>query len=153
METDKKALEPINELIEMNFDHAKALSKVSADLAALGENDVAIFNGMSIERHQYATKLEEMVRAAGGDPPYEASMGSDLRRAWMNVKNSFTTDTNIREVLNECKHNGEQSLEAYQNALGHIQGLPDEIVNAIKEQEQGVREANEAVDKRLQQVG
>jgi len=75
-----------------------------------------LFLAQSRQRAEYAMELDREIGAIGGEPDSGTSLLSDLHRAWINIKSSFSSDDD-KVTVQECKRGDQQALTDYNDVL------------------------------------
>ena len=119
----------LNRLIEVckdgNNGYKTAASKIE------DEELKTILYRLSQQRALFEAELQNEVRTLGGREENTGTSGGTLHRAWMNVKEAFTSDDN-ESILEECKRGDKAAVEVYENALKA--DLPEFLKDKVREQ-------------------
>lgn len=130
--------EIITRLIELNHDSAEGLSKLSADLAANNYTNVTVFNGLSMERKENALRLSGWLLNNGGTPPDGPTVGSDLRRALINI-----TGSGLDSVIDEFFGQEAELINTYKEALSDAPA--QDLRDLLEQQQQALSKSHEDV--------
>ena len=114
METNEKAINHLNELLEKNLDAEKGYREASEQV---GHPPLASFmkNNATV-RGQFAQELRGEVVSLGGTPTESTSVASGLHRTWISLKESFSSNDH-EAVLDECIRGEEAALKDYDEAI------------------------------------
>src|ERR1700712_1753035 len=116
MEISEKAIDVINDLIEINNDRVAGFEKAGKDLEGQESGLTAVFNQLAGESRQYAAELKQLAQQNGGEAAEGTSTSGALHRAWIDIKTTFT-GSDQASILNECER-GEDAIKwAYNDAL------------------------------------
>lgn len=137
MEISEKALDVINDLIEINNDRVEGFEKASRDLEGQDEDLIMVFNKMAAQSEQNVAELTDIVLQYGGDPAEGSSTSGALHRAWLDIKSAFTGG-DMEAVLNECERGEDAIKAAYFKALDPENELSPEIVEVLQTQQMGI---------------
>ena len=119
----------LNRLIEIcrdgNTGYKTAASKI--------ENDElkTILYRLSQQRALFEAELQNEVRGLGGKEEHSGTSAGTLHRAWMNVKEAFSSD-DTESLLEECKRGDKAAVEVYEKALKA--DLPAFLKEKVQEQ-------------------
>lgn len=89
-----------------------------------------------------ALELQQLVRAYGGDPERNSSLGGAVHRRWIDIK-ALLTGKDDRAVLQECERGEDIAVTSYSRALG--QNLPENVRAVVERQYQGVLQNHDQV--------
>lgn len=123
----------VNVLIEENIDAHKRfhLAEENAESSTLK----SYLLQQAIQRHVFANDLSINLKAYNPDfniNPKGSFTGS-LHRTWINIKTSFSGDTD-NSILEECIRGDEASVEEYQEFLENYPTVSQEIKYTIQQQ-------------------
>jgi uncharacterized protein (TIGR02284 family) len=125
----------LNSLITTTIDSAKGFEH-SAETAEASRFQ-QLFRDFAGERRQVVARLQERVRALGGEPNDDGSLKADLHRRWIDLRDAVARGGD-KEVIKEVER-GEDYLKAkYDSALADKELGPDTMA-AIREAYQSVR--------------
>jgi uncharacterized protein (TIGR02284 family) len=129
VEQQEENINWLNRLIEVckdgNNGYKTAANKIEDDELK------TILYRLSQQRALFEAELQNEVRSLGGKEEDSGTSTGTLHRAWMNVKEAFTSDDN-ESILEECKRGDKAAVEVYENALKS--DLPDYLKEKVKEQ-------------------
>lgn len=137
METTEKAIDVLNDLIEINNDRVAGFEKAGKDLENGGQDLKAIFNKLAGESRSNSAELSAAVRQHGGKAETGSSATGAIHRAWIDVKATFSGHDR-KSVLEECERGEDAIKKAYQSALAPENGLNQELVVLIRRQKAGI---------------
>jgi uncharacterized protein (TIGR02284 family) len=135
MEISEKALDVINELIEINNDRVAGFAK-----AALNDEDKnihTIFNKLEAESLGYVNELTAIARQSSGNVAKGTSISGDLHRAWTNLITAFAGDDRMA-ILEECERSEETAKAAYRDVLNLQNDIDPELLLILKKQQEGI---------------
>lgn len=142
MNNQEKTIAKLNELLTRNYD-SEAVYKEAVDIVE--NNSLKTFlNHRAKNRYDFGHALKSQITAMGGEPDKGTSLRSDFNRAWMNLKDVFTTGEGA--VLDECAKEEEIFIEAYQEVLEDESNLPPTLVGIIKHQRNESRKAQQEIE-------
>jgi uncharacterized protein (TIGR02284 family) len=136
MESDK-AVSTLNTLIETCKD-----GKEGFRTAAEAVKNPQVKTMFAREREEFATELQQQVRALGGEPEQSSSMAGAMHRGWMNIK-SAVTGKDEKAVIAEAERGEDVAVKQYQNALS--EGLPSTVRPVVEQQFSRVKAAHDRV--------
>ena len=137
METTEKAIDVLNDLIEINNDRVAGFEKAGKDLEN-GDLDLKeIFSKLAGESKSYADELTALVRQHGGKAETGSSASGAIHRAWIDVKATFSGHDR-KSVLEECERGEDAIKKAYQSALAPDNGLNLELLALVLRQKAGI---------------
>lgn len=144
METTSKAVEVLNDLIEINNDRIDGFNRASKDL---GEGDLdlkAVFDKFANDSRQNSQELSAAVGQAGGEVETGTSVTGSIHRAWLDVKATFTGNDR-KGILEECERGEDAIKKAYRDALAEDNGLSPEQSQLIIKQQQAINEGHDSI--------
>lgn len=144
METTEKAIEVLNDLIEINNDRIDGFNRAAKDL---GEGDAdlkAVFDKFANDSRQNSQELSSAVGQAGGEVETGNSVSGSLHRAWLDVKATFSGQDR-KAILQECERGEDAIKKAYRDALVEDNGLTAEQRQLIIKQQAGVSEGHDSI--------
>ena len=134
MATDATSL--INNLIETCIDGENGY-KQAADHAS-DATLKSLFQQYASQRSGYAGELKSLVGGMGGEPADSGSAAAGLHRAWIGLKDAFTTGDG--GILSECIRGEKSADEAYEKALDD-DDLPASAKSVVSRQHDEVEQA------------
>jgi uncharacterized protein (TIGR02284 family) len=144
MEISEKALDVINDLIEINNDRVAGFEKAGKDLEGQDSELTAVFNKLAGESQQYANELTGIARQYGGEVAEGTSTSGTLHRAWIDIKTTFT-GSDREAILNECERGEDAIKSAYGDALDPENELNPELAEVLQRQLQSVSEGHDLI--------
>ncbi|WP_266367451.1 ferritin-like domain-containing protein [Tellurirhabdus rosea] len=76
----------------------------------------SLFLAQSRQRSEFAMEIDREIRTLGGQPDDSTSLASDLHRAWLNLKSSFSSNDD-KAVVEECKRGDGVAVDDYNDIL------------------------------------
>ena len=141
-----ETIELLRELRCLNLDSAKGFE----ECAKLVSDSTlkSAFEEISHTRRKYAHVLGTQIEWNDETPSSDGSYLAALHRAWIGVKNAWTTD-NKSAVLTEAERGEDAIRNAYEKAIGDTVGSPinDELVvqfNSVRTIHDRIRELQDA---------
>lgn len=125
----------LNSLITTTIDSAKGFehSAEHADASRFQQ----LFRDFAGERREVIARLQQQVRALGGEPNDDGSLKADLHRRWIDLRDAVARGGD-KEIIEEVER-GEDYLKAkYDSALKDNELSPD-TMSVIREAYQSVR--------------
>jgi uncharacterized protein (TIGR02284 family) len=144
METTEKAVEVLNDLIEINNDRIDGFNRASKDL---GEGDAdlkAIFDKFASDSRQNVQELSSAVGQAGGEVETGNTATGTIHRAWLDVKATFSGHDR-KAILAECERGEDAIKKAYRDALSEDNGLSPEQSQLIAQQQQAINAGHDSI--------
>lgn len=123
-------LDEIEEILEKNEDARKGYEK-AADNAEGGKLG-SYFRRKAAKRKEFNTKLRRAIKGAYTDFDQDGSFGGSMHRAWMDVKNLFSADSD-ESMLEESIKGDKAAVEEYNDVIGY-ENLPMELKNLLVSQ-------------------
>src|SRR5581483_3998557 len=102
METIEKAVEVINDLIEINNDRAAGFEKAARELDSTDLDLRSLFEASANESRKFSSELALAANRFSGNVESDRSTAGALHRAWMDVKATFT-GSDRKSILSECE--------------------------------------------------
>lgn len=144
MEFSERALDVINDLIEINNDRIAGFEKAGQDLDSQDSGFTVVFNKLSGDSKQYAAELSGIARKYGGEVAEGTSASGTLHRAWIDIKSTFT-GSDLEAVLNECERGEDAIKSAYGDALDPENELNPELADVLQRQMKGISEGHDLI--------
>ena len=144
METTSKAIETLNDLIEINNDRVEGFLKASKDLKEGGFELTGIFDRFADESRRYAMELANAVNQHGGEPETGSSTSGAIHRAWIDVKSTFG-GSDRKSILEECERGEDAIKKAYQSALEPENELSADELELVRSQQKGINAAHDQI--------
>jgi len=143
METTKKTIEILQDLVQINNDRITGYERAIKELGNEDEDLKVLFATMIAQSHTARMALAEEVQVMGEDVDKGTTASGKIYRAWMDVKAVFTGH-NRHIVLDNC-HTGEDAAQkAYETALEY-EHLPAYLREMIEKQMKTLRESHDEI--------
>jgi uncharacterized protein (TIGR02284 family) len=139
---NSKIASVLNELVETSRDGATGFHTCAA-----GAKDAmlkAYFETRAKDCNEAVRELNVEVIHHGGQPAEYGSVTGALRRAWLNIRTTLTSNDDLA-VLQECESAEDAALEAYRTALK--EPLPDHVKVLVQKQYEGAKANHDRVRK------
>ena len=131
-----KDISTVNSLITTTIDSAIGFERAAEDAAS--GRFAEMFREFGQERRAVVARLQEQVRAWGGEPNDDGSLSGDLHRRWMDLRAAITGGGGDKAVIEEVERGEDHLKSKYDSALAE-DGLSPEALAAIREAYQSVR--------------
>lgn len=129
----------LNSLITTTIDSANGFEEAAKD--ARSDQFKSMFQQFATERRQCVNQLQQVVRQLGGDPEDDGSTAAAMHRAWLNLKDAVTGDSD-KQIVEEVE-NGEDYIKGkYETALQDDR-LSVQAKSIIEEAFRSVREGHD----------
>ncbi len=138
--TDDQVISTLNDLIETCKDGDEGFRTCAAD--ASDTRLRTFFSNRAQTCAAAALELQQLVRAYGGDPDRDSSLGAAVHRRWIDIK-ALVTGKDDRAVLEECERGEAIAVSRYSQALGNK--LPENVRVVVERQYQGVLQNHDQV--------
>ena len=133
MNTDKKIIEALNDLIKINNDRIQGYQKAAENVEASDARLRSLFYQISEESYDCRRELSERVIALGGEPAEDSTTApGKIYRVWMDVKVTFAGN-DTQSTLNACEYGEDAAQKAYKEAL-NVDELPVDVREMIQKQ-------------------
>jgi uncharacterized protein (TIGR02284 family) len=113
-ETRGEVLDQLNKLLTINHEAERGYKEASEN--AKDAELKSLFMAQSRQRGEFAMELDREVRTLGGEPDGGTSIASDLHRAWINIKSTFSSDDD-KATVQECQRGDQEALDNYNSVL------------------------------------
>ncbi|MFA6086151.1 PA2169 family four-helix-bundle protein [Mucilaginibacter sp.] len=144
METTEKAIEVLNDLIEINNDRIDGFDRASKELGE-GDSDLkALFSKFADDSRRNVQELSAVVRQAGGEVETGNSASGTIHRAWLDVRATFSGHDR-KSILEECERGEDAIKKAYRDALTEDNGLSTQNTQLIAQQQQVINEGHDRI--------
>jgi uncharacterized protein (TIGR02284 family) len=137
METTEKINDILNDLVQINNDRVAGFEKAGENLEEDHNGLRTIFEKLAGESRNNAAQLTELARQFGSEEDAGTSASGSLHRAWLDIKSTFTGNDQ-ESILDECETGEDAIKKAYASALDDSNELPNEVVQLIANQQQGI---------------
>lgn len=144
MDNDE-VISTLNDLIETSKDGEEGFRTCSEDIK--DPQLKTLFSNRAMGCASAAAELQQLVRAYGGDPERNSSLGGAIHRRWVDIKSAIT-GRDDKAVLAECERGEDVAVRSYRNALD--KNLPADVRTVVERQFQGVLKNHDEV-KRLRE--
>ena len=138
---DEPALLALNRLIRAGRD-----AELGFMAAADGASDpelVQLFAGYALQRAKAVVELQERVRTLRATPEENGTVGGEVHRAWMGLKDAMDLN-DLHGILAECVRGEEAAVKAYREALAE-RDLDQQTRDLIQRQYEQVQAAHDRV--------
>jgi len=129
----KDTISVLNDLIETSKDGEQGFTKCANDLKTANLKSVMVQRSQDCAAA--AAELQKLVLSLGGEPENDTSLGGDLHRRWIGLK-EMVTGRDDAAILNECERGEDVAKKNYGDALD--KDLPPNIRAVVERQYQGV---------------
>jgi uncharacterized protein (TIGR02284 family) len=102
-----------------------------------------MFSSLSIQRHQFAEELQDMVRALDVVPETTGSTAGAMHRGWIRLRSALTHGDEA-PILAECERGEEAAVAQYREALDD-EDMDGELREVLRLQFMGVQGAYDHV--------
>lgn len=143
METKEKAVEVLNDLIEINNDRVVGYERAIEETEAEDSDLKSIFSQMASESKQYKQALSNLVVSLGGETEKGTTASGKIYRAWMDVKATFTGHSR-KSVLENCEFGEDAAQKAYRTAL-QDEDLPASLRELVMQQQQALKLSHDKI--------
>lgn len=144
METTEKAIEVLNDLIEINNDRVDGFERASKELSAEDTDLKAVFEKFAGDSRRNVQELTTAVTQAGGDAETGNSATGTIHRAWLDVKATFSGHDR-KSILEECERGEDAIKKAYRDALSEDNGLTVQFSQLLIQQQQAINEGHDRI--------
>ncbi len=143
MEDNKKVIEVLNDLIQINNDRITGYERALKELKDDSSDLKTLFEGYIDESRNIRNALGTEVQTLHGKMDDGTTNKGKIYRAWMDVKAVFTGHDR-HAVLENCEFGEDAAQNAYKSAL-NTEGIPAYILELITNQKQELKEAHDEV--------
>ncbi len=141
-ESNKIAVDALNELIEKNYDAEKGYKEAVTDVE---NHEIKDFFTKSVQqRYDFGHELKAEIAKLGGTPEKGSSVVGTLHRIWINLK-AMVTSHDAVAVLNECQTGEKAAIEDYEKVL-KVEEVPMEAKIVIRKHLQLIRASLEHLE-------
>lgn len=141
-ESNKKAVDALNELIEKNYDAEAVYKEAVTDVK---NHELKDFFTKSVEqRYEFGHELKSEIAKLGGTPEKGTSIAGDVHRLWINLK-SLVVGKDVEAVINECERGQEATIADYEKVL-KMDEVPMEAQTVIDKHLQLIRSSLEHLE-------
>lgn len=131
----------LNSLIETCKDGQEGFRSAGENVK--NDDYKSLFGELSLQRQQFITELQVLVRGLGEDTEKSGSVAGVLHRGWIDLKAALTSGDE-HAILAECERGEDSAVAEYREALAH-DDLPTNVRIVIEAQAAGVQAAHDRV--------
>jgi uncharacterized protein (TIGR02284 family) len=142
METNKRAIYILNDLLEKNYDAELGYRSIAEDISESHLKALILQNAEI--RQGFAIDLAEEIIDMGGKPVSEGSSLINLQLAWINFK-AIISFIDEKDIIRECIKGEEASLKDYHKALKSNK-LDDSTEMLLEEHREEILESIKALE-------
>lgn len=139
----KKNADVLDDLIKINNDRVKGYEKAAKETDVKDADLRILFHNMAAESRQYANELEGLLAGRGNSPEDETTIGGDIYRAWMDVKNVFT-GKDRKSILASCEYGEDAAQKAYEKALDN-DDISGDVRQVLVDQKARLRKSHDTI--------
>ena len=143
MEDNKKVIEVLNDLIQINNDRITGYERALKELKNDGSDLRVLFEGYIDQSRNIRNQLGTEVQALHGKMDDGTTVSGKIYRAWMDVKAVFT-GKDRQTVLENCEFGEDAAQKAYKSAL-NTEGVPGYLLELISKQQEELKGAHDEV--------
>jgi len=144
METIKKSVEVLNDLIEINNDRIAGFQHASKGLEANNADLKIIFGNLVSESRKNVQELTAKISRIGGEAETGSSRTGAIHLAWLDVKATFSGHDR-ESILAECERGEDAIKKAYKDALKTDNGLPLGVDRIVVQQREYIIAAHDKI--------
>lgn len=143
MEDNKKVIEVLNDLIQINNDRVTGYERALKELKDENSDLRVLFEGYIDQSRNIRNQLGTEVQTLHGKMDDGTTASGKIYRAWMDVKAAFT-GKDRQTVLENCEFGEDAAQKAYKSAL-NTEGLPAYLSQLISKQQEELKKAHDEV--------
>ena len=143
MENNKKVVEVLNDLIQINNDRITGYERAIKELKDESADLKTLFEGYIDQSRNIRNQLGTEVQTLKGEMDDSTTGSGKIYRAWMDVKAVFTGHDR-HTVLENCEFGEDAAQKAYKSAL-NTEGLPGYLLQLISKQQEELKGAHDEV--------
>jgi uncharacterized protein (TIGR02284 family) len=143
MENNKKVVEVLNDLIQINNDRITGYERAIKELKDESADLKTLFEGYIDQSRNIRNQLGTEVQTLKGEMDDGTTGSGKIYRAWMDVKAVFT-GRDRHTVLENCEFGEDAAQKAYKSAL-ETEDLPAYLVQLISKQQIELKAAHDEV--------
>ena len=143
MENNKKVVEVLNDLIQINNDRITGYERAIKELKDESADLKTLFEGYIDQSRNIRNQLGTEVQTLKGEMDEGTTGSGKIYRAWMDVKAVFTGHDR-HTVLENCEFGEDAAQKAYKSAL-ETDDLPAYLVQLISKQQIELKAAHDEV--------
>ena len=146
METNKKVVGILNDLIRINNDRIEGYEKAANDVRdSLFDAEIkTVFFQLAEESRSNKSELIDIVTQLGGDPADSTTAAGEVYRVWMDVKNTFSGDDTL-STLKSCEYGEDVAQKAYKEAIGSNVAWPQDVLSIITSQQKVLKASHDRI--------
>ena len=122
-----KTISVLNDLLNITNDRIAGFAKVADKVWDTYSNLRPAYDDMVAEGWDMKQDLIDIITSKGGDPDNTTSVSGTLHRAWIDIKNTFSTDKD-ESTLENVIFGEKSAIKAYQDALESGDLCPESTV-------------------------
>jgi uncharacterized protein (TIGR02284 family) len=130
MESNKKTIETLNDLVQINNDRIAGYENALDEIRDDTELRTVFINKIS-ESQQLKSTLVEEVQVLGSDADNSTTVSGSIHRAWLDIKATFSGHSS-KSILEECEFGEDAIKKAYRTALN--EDIPAYIRDILNDQ-------------------
>jgi uncharacterized protein (TIGR02284 family) len=149
MEDNKKTVDELNQLVEINNDRIEGYKTA---LKETNETDLKqLFTNMAEHSSQFKNELAAEVTKLGGEPKQGTTNSGKVYRAWMDVKAALTRKDR-KAIIKSCEFGEDAALETYDKVLteNHLQPA---LRDMIMKQKEAIRQDHDKIKSMAETIG
>lgn len=129
-------VENLQDLLKENYDAEKVFKQgiENTDNIQLKR----FLQSQALQRNRFADELTNEILELNEKPTQKSTVGGDIHRAWVGLKNSFSSN-NDETVLKEAINGEKSSMEEYKNRL-EKHNFPPRIRQVVQRQADEIHE-------------
>ena len=131
-----KDISTLNSLITTTIDSCDGFERAAEDSDSGRFTD--FFREFATERRAVVARLQDQVRAFGGEPNDDGSLSAGLHRRWLDLRAAIGGDGGDKAVIEEVERGEDHLKSKYDSALQE-EDLAPETLAVIREAYQSVR--------------
>lgn len=125
-----RTTQTLKDLIKINNDRIGCYQAALHQSAILDEETRQVFRIIIGEGIQFRHQLQHKVKQRECDGRSMPNLLGKVYSAWNDLKVAFACDTQ-KTIINNCLHNEEMALQAYNEAMGKISYLNSDIAHLL----------------------
>lgn len=146
MQTDKKLISVVNDLIQINRDRIEGYRTAQEDVKDMDVDLHALFGQKIGQSEDFIRELEPVVTNHGGELEKDTTTRGKLYRAWMDFK-ATVTGKDREAVLNSCAYGEKAALDEYEDALDSSADIPSDLRQTIMTHKEKIQSSLNTIEK------
>ncbi len=140
---DKKSIDVLNKLIEINNDRIEGYETASKETE---ETELkTLFTQLAQTSQECNGELIDEVNQLGGDPVEGTKTSGKFFRAWMDVKSALT-GKDRKAILNSCEYGEDVAVNTYKKVLeNNTDDLTEDQLAMVEEQHDMIKADHDMV--------